>query len=400
MKIQLQNVLYYPSTGGIESYLYNISKKLKEMDHKPEILCSQHKKTLPKYDAHEKIDIIRHPDYRIDIFPINILNPIYYVKNLEKFLYKNYFDSNIIWSNFFLDAFASCKVFRRRIPIIYFNHAIASNLIKLYNSNPTANGFVRFYLTNLYPQYFLIEKQAVKECDKVVALSKMRGKEICDLYNLDMDKLTVVPPGIDLKKFFPSKKDNSLLNELNLPDNCKIILTVGRLSHEKNLEMLIDSFNKISYDNIYLLIVGDGPRRKYLEGIVKRLKLSKKIIFTGIRNDVERFYRIADLFVLTSIYEGFGLVYLEAMSSGIPCIGLKPDYPKIIVASNEIINDGTSGFLVDPYSIDDLIEKICKIIDDENLKNKFGKNSRKICEEKFSWEKTVKTLLKESESLI
>lgn len=400
MKIQLQNVLYYPSTGGIESYLYNISKNLKEMGHKPAILCSQHKKTLPKYDTYENIDIVRHPDYRIDVFPFNILNPIYYIKNLEKFLNKNFFDSNIIWSNFFLDAFASCKAFRKRIPIIYVNHAIASNLIKLYNSNPTANGFVRFYLTNLYPQYFLIEKQAIKKCDKIVTLSKMRGKEICDLYNLEKDRLTVIPPGIDLQKFFPFKKDASLLKELNLPDNCKIILTVGRLSHEKNLEMLINAFNEISNENIFLLIVGDGPRRKYLEALVNRLNLTKKIIFTGIRYDIERFYRIADLFVLTSIYEGFGLVYLEAMSSGIPCIGLKPDYPKIIVASKEIINDGKSGFLVDPYSIDDLAEKICKIINDEDLKNKFGKNSRKICEERFSWGKTVETLLKESENLI
>jgi len=400
MKIQLQNVLYYPSTGGIESYLYNISKKLKETGHKPEILCSQHRKTLPKYDNHENINIVRHPYYKINVFPFNILSPIYFIKRLEKFLKTNVFDCNIIWSNFFLEAFASCKAFRKKTPIIYINHAIASNLMKLYYSYSNANVFVRFYLTNLYPQYFLIEKQAIIESDKVVALSKMRVKEICNLYNLDKDSLIIIPPGVDLQKFYPSKKDLELLKELNISENCKIILTVGRLSHEKNLEMLINAFNKISNENLFLLIVGDGPERMFLEELVKRLKLTKKIIFTGIRNDIERFYKIADLFVLTSKYEGFGLVYLEAMSSGIPCIGLKPDYPNIIVASNEIIDDGKSGFLVDPYSSDDLTEKICKIINDEELKNKMGKNSRKICEERFSWEKTVETLIKESDNLI
>ena len=88
MKIQLQNVLYHPSTGGIESYLYYVSKKLKEMGHEPNILSSQHIKTLPKYDSYENIEIIRHPYYKINIFPLNILSPIYFIKRLEKFINK------------------------------------------------------------------------------------------------------------------------------------------------------------------------------------------------------------------------------------------------------------------------------------------------------------------------
>jgi UDP-glucose:(heptosyl)LPS alpha-1,3-glucosyltransferase len=334
------------------------------------------------------------------VFPFNVLSPIYYVKRLEKSLKTNAFDYNIIWSNFFLEAFASCKAFRKKIPVIYIIHAIGSNMIKLHALHSNDKVSLNIYLKSLYPQYFLIEKQVVEECDKVVALSKMRAREICDTYNLDKNRVIVIPPGIDLKKFYPSKKDTNLLKELNLPENCKIILTVCRLSFEKNLEMLINSFNKISNDNVFLIIVGYGTQKEYLEGLVKKLNLTKRVIFTGERNDIERFYRIADLFVLTSIYEGFGLVYLEAMATGIPCIGLKPDYPKIIVSSDEIINNGTTGLLVDPYSVDDLTEKICKIIDDDDLKNKLGKNARRVCEERYSWEKTVEKLLKESEKII
>ncbi len=400
MKIQLQNITFYPSIGGIQSYLYSISKKLIEIGHEPTVLCSLHIKTLPKYDTHENIKIIRHPYYKTHVFPFNLLSPIYYVKRLEKFLNTNTFDYNVVWSNFFLEAFASFKAVRKKIPIIYIKHAIASNMIKLHALYSNDNIIFKVYLKSLYPQYFLIEKQVVKECDKVVALSEMRAREICDTYNLDKDRVLVIPPGIDLKKFYPSKKDMNLLKELNIPKNCKIILTVCRLSFEKNLEMLIKSFNKISNENVFLIIVGHGAQRGYLKELVKKLNLTKKIIFTGERNDIERFYRTADLFALTSIYEGFGLVYLEAMATGIPCIGLKPDYPKIIVSSDEIINDGTTGFLADPYSIDDLTEKICKIIDDNDLKIKLGKNARKVCEERFSWEKTVGTLLKESEKII
>ena len=80
----------------------------------------------------------------------------------------------------------------------------------------------------------------------------------------------------------------------------------------------------------------------------------------GNRADVERFYSIADVFVLPSTYEGFGQVFLEAMASGVPCIGLSSDYPNIIVACDEIIRDGRTGYLADPYSIDVLAEKIEK----------------------------------------
>jgi glycosyltransferase involved in cell wall biosynthesis len=400
MNIQWQCVNYYPSSGGIVSYVNNVSKKLIETGNKPTVICAQLEKTLPIFETHENINIIRHPYYKINWLPINILAPIYYGIRLEKFLSKNTNDYDVIWSNFFLEAFASCNVFRKKKPIIFIIHAVASKLIKLYNKYPNANDFLKSYVRNLYQQYYLMEKKAVKECNKIVTLSKMRAKEICDFYNIDNNKLVVIPPGINIKRFSPSKRDINLLKELNLPKNCKIILSVCRLSFEKNIETLIKALKQISNENIFLIIVGKGDQKRYLEELVKRLNLTKNVIFTGERTDVERFYSIADLFVLPSIYEGFGLVYLEAMASGIPCIGLKPDYPKIIVGSNEVIDDGITGFLADPYSLDSLVEKIDRVLSDDELKRKLGNNGRKVCEKRFKWEKTAEKLLIESEKIV
>jgi len=400
MKIQWQCLNYYPSSGGIVSYVYNVSKKLIASGHDPTVVCAHLKKTLPKYEIHENINIIRHPYYRIHGLPIDILALIYFELRLEKFLNKNANDSDIIWSNFFLEAFASCKAFRNKIPMIFIIHAVASKMIKLYNMYPNADVFLKSYVNSLYLQYLLMEKKAIKESEKIVTLSKMRAREICDYYNLDKDKVIVIPPGINLEKFYPSKKDINLLKELNIPNNCKIILTVCRLSFEKNIETLIKAFKKISKENLFLIIVGKGDQKRYLEKLVKKLNLSKKVIFTGERKDIERFYSIADLFVLPSTYEGFGLVYLEAMASGVPCIALKPDYPNIIIGSSEVIDDGVTGLLADPYSIDSLVEKMVRILSDDDLKIRLGKNARKVCEERFMWEKTAETLIKESEKII
>lgn len=119
----------------------------------------------------------------------------------------------------------------------------------------------------------------------------------------------------------------------------------------------------------------------------------KRVRFTGFRNDVQRFYSIADVFVLPSTYEGFGQVFLEAMASGVPCIGLKSNYPDIIVASDEIIINGKNGYLADPYSYDDLADKISSIILDPDLNNSMKDNARKICENSYSWDIHTENLL-------
>ena len=83
------------------------------------------------------------------MFLFNVLSPIYYVKRLEKLLKTNTFDCDIVWSNFFLEAFASCKAFSKKIPVIYIKHAIASNMIKLHASRSNDKISLNIYLTSI-----------------------------------------------------------------------------------------------------------------------------------------------------------------------------------------------------------------------------------------------------------
>ena len=398
MKIQLQNMSFYPETGGIENYLYYASKTLLKMEHEPTILCSQYPPDLPAEEVYDGIKIIRHPFYHLPSIPFAPINPIYYVKKLQKFLENNSANYDVIWTRGHYEAYASGKAFQGEIPIIFIQASIAATLGKIASVH---SGLIKkIHANSIYLQRYLIEKKAIEMSDKVVVLSHCRMREICDFYNLSNEKFEVIPPGVDLEIFKPSEKDRVLLNELSLPDDSRIILTVCRLSHEKNLEMLINALNRINIKNTYLVIVGDGLERPYLERLVKQLNLINKVRFVGIRKDVERFYSIADVFVMPSKYEGFGQVFLEAMASGVPCIGLMPDYPTIIVACDEIIGDGMTGYLANPYSIVDLAEKIEKIISNNDLREKLGTEARKICEEKYSWEKTVESLLTLSQKIL
>jgi len=395
MKIQLQNILYYPALGGIENYIYNVSKQLVKKGHEPTILCSKHLKTLPDEEQIEGIHIKRHPYYKLPKIPFAPFNPIYYAKKLQYYLKDLEMDDDVIWSRYFYETYASCENFKGKIPIIFIQAAISPSLEKFSNSN---NIITNFYLKILIEQYYLIEKKAVESCDKIITLSEVRMREIKDYYNLNENKFETVPPGVDLNLFRPKSKDLDLLKKMNIPIKSKIILSVCRLSNEKNIEMLIDAFNAIKDDNVYLVIVGDGIERNNLEMKSQRLRCKNRIIFVGFRRDTERFYSIADVFVLPSKYEGFGQVFLEAMASGVPCIGLKQEYPNIIVASDEIIKNGYNGYLADPYSKEDLARKIEKIIfDDKSFK--LGKNARLDCEEKYSWQRVTEKLIEISKNI-
>jgi len=242
------------------------------------------------------------------------------------------------------------------------------------------------------PQLSFIEERAMRACDKIVVFSKINRRHITDYYHISSKKFRVIPPGVDLERFNVRKKDEEILKELEVPGMGRVVLTVTRLVPRKNVHMLIEALSEIDRRDVYLVVVGDGPQRTRLEKLARNLGVAGRVRFVGFREDVERFCSIADVFVLPSMYEPFGHVFLEAMASGVPCIGLKADYPKVVTACDEIIDDGRTGYTVEP-SAEDLKVKIERIISDMDLKKKMGKQARKTCEKRHSWEKHVKDVL-------
>jgi glycosyltransferase involved in cell wall biosynthesis len=364
------------------------------MGHSPSILCSKHEDNLSYREIYEGIKIIRHPKYSLPklLYLFNLLN---YEHRLNKFIQKNSIYDDVILARHPYYAYSSCQVLEK--PIIYIQATVWPRFQDITSKNRNI-GF-KIAAKSLKLQNYYIEKKAIEMSDRIVVLSEIRRKEICDYYQIERNKFLVIQPGVDLEKFKPRERDLNFMRELNLSKECHIILTVCRLSPEKNVDMIIRSFAKLRAASSILIVVGDGPERTYLEKLTKRLCIAERVRFVGMRNDVERFYSLADVFILASTYEGFGQVFLEALASGVPCIGLKSDYPKILVASEEIIQDGVTGYCIDPYSIDDLTEKLDKILSQEDIANYMRKSSRQVCEKKYSWEGHAATILKEIKKL-
>ena len=135
-----------------------------------------------------------------------------------------------------------------------------------------------------------------------------------------------------------------------------------------------------------MVIIGEGDMRKELEETAGNLGIASRVRFAGGRKRTEKFYRLARLFVLPSLEEPFGQVFLEAMASRLPCLGLRNRAGLTRVASEEIISDRRDGFIIEPDDPDQLAEKIDLLLNDNGLREKMGEAGRKKAVERFSWD--------------
>ena len=124
-----------------------------------------------------------------------------------------------------------------------------------------------------------------------------------------------------------------------------------------------------------------------------KLEIEDKVKFVGRQENIEQWYRENHVFVLPSLYEGFGSVYVEAMSSGLPCIAISNKTGKYSVAADEIIDTGVNGYLMIENDSDELSYYLLKLYKGPALLIELGINARNKAETMFSWRKTVEKLL-------
>ena len=159
------------------------------------------------------------------------------------------------------------------------------------------------------------------------------------LSNAGFERLHVVPRGIDTELFSPSKRSLALRESWHADSQTVVMLYVGRLAVEKNLELVLHTYNmaKRQHRNIKLVLVGDGPLRHDLEAS------NPDVIFAGFRTseDLAKHYASADMFVFASQTETFGNVTLEAMASGLAVVAFKH------AGAGELIQNGVNGMLAD-----------------------------------------------------
>lgn len=136
-------------------------------------------------------------------------------------------------------------------------------------------------------------------------------------------EFTVLNNAIDAERYaYDEKKRKEIRAELSIPENALVIGHVGRFAPPKNHTFIVDLFDRITKmrNDSVLLLVGDGDLKAGIEEKVKILGLSDKVVFTGLRSDVDRLLQAMDVFLFPSVYEGLPLSIIEAQAAGLPCL--------------------------------------------------------------------------------
>jgi glycogen synthase len=176
-----------------------------------------------------------------------------------------------------------------------------------------------------YPQSHIhsVERWMARRADAVIVCSYYMRGHVADIFDIDERRISVIPNGIDPSELQPAGDLETLRRKFAEPHE-KLVLFIGRLVYEKGFQLALDALPGVveQVENVRYLVAGSGTHEAELKAQAERLGLSEHGVFLGwIGDDVlHSLYRIADLCVVPSIYEPFGLVALEAMASGCPCI--------------------------------------------------------------------------------
>ena len=188
----------------------------------------------------------------------------------------------------------------------------------------------------------------LKRVDFVVAVSEFTIEKMRAWSNIARERFEVLPNCVELDKFFPRPRDADLVNRYHLEDKT-VLMTVGRLASRerfKGFDEVMDAMPSLLRRNpqMHYMVVGDGDDAERLKQKTRDQGIEKHVTFTGYIDEAEKaaHYSVADAYVMPSRGEGFGIVFLEALASGVPVLGSKAD------GSRDALLGGRLGILVDP----------------------------------------------------
>jgi UDP-glucose:(heptosyl)LPS alpha-1,3-glucosyltransferase len=234
----------------------------------------------------------------------------------------------------------------------------------------------------------LIETYNLRKAKKIIAVSNSIKKELIKYYHVSPEKIHVAYDGVNLKEFSPKNKiyfRKKLRKKYKVSSNEFLLLFIGVPFKRKGLEYVIRSLPYIPQTKLF--VIGKESPTFYKE-LAFKLGVDNRITFLKFVEKISQYFAAADIFVLPTLYEPFGLVVLEAMASGLPVVVSET------AGAAELIEDGKDGLLVEnPKNPEEIAEKINYLLENDSLRKRIGRNARKKAE-KYPWSRTAEEMLK------
>ena len=353
----------------------------------------------------------------VELFPgVNVIKveagPVEFIPKEEIYLYLN---------EFFMNTSRWIEKNKKEYSLVHSHYWYSGNValkLKDYFEIPMVHnchslGRVKYEILKEDKPPFadmrLLEEELIlKRANAIIASTPQEVKNILDFYNIAGENIELIRAGVDERLFKPIEKMVAI-KEIGL-DFKNIILFVGRITKAKGLKILIKALAKVKREfnkELKLFVIGgdvsntmhseiESNEKEYIKKLINKINLSDDVVFLGPieREKLPYYYSVADICVVPSLYESFGLVAVEAMACGTPVIASK------VGGLAHTIKDGYSGLHFVPGRSDHLAKKILGIITDSERLKEMGINARIRAAKEFGLERTVRQIKELYESLI
>jgi glycosyltransferase involved in cell wall biosynthesis len=393
------NILFVSDTsiasviGGAERVLFEQSTRLAKRGHNVHLLTRR----LPSHKANRE-SIQGVTEWRYNLYRENALSfAISTYRNgrrLFELLQTIYGFECINFHQPFSALGVIQSAFSRRVRKVYTCHSLSFEEFISRNAEPGGLLEKALWLLSIHVRKW-IERKVLRHSDKIAALSQFTQKRLWDAYSIAPQRVSIIPGGVDLNRFKPAGDRMDIRRRLKVPEDKVVFFTVRNLVQRMGLENLIMSIKEVvqTAPDIYLLLGGEGPLREDLSNLVNNLGLEDFVELRGYlpEEELPEYYQIADFFVLpTRELEGFGLVTLEAMASGVPVLGTP------IGGTKEILGRFDSNLLLRDNNASSIAESMIKFYhlikqNPENWKE-LSRRCRDFVEYYYSWEINVDAL--------
>jgi len=389
-------------TGGQIVFVIELSKALVRFGYKVDILTRQFEDLKHIEPLNDDVRIVRVPcggskfipkEYLVEYLPELVDGFIEYCKrnNLQyEFIDSHYWDAGFVGSRL-------ATVFN--VPHVFTPHSLGiwkeMNMRQSLTEEGVEINEADFEAEYNFKQRNTTEKAIMENASQVIATTPEQKTIIGEKYGISESKVSVIPPG-----FFPEKyrkMDESELKKAyekyNLPP--RFVVTVGRIASNKGYDLLIKAFKYVVQEvpeiKLVFAIGSDEPsdveKREGLSQLAESVGLADNILFFGHIKELEAFYNAAEILVMPSTYEPFGMVAIEAMACGTPAIvtslgGLK-----------DFLVDGEDALFANPLDSQALAETIIKLLKDKGLQKEILRKGYEKAHSTFTWEKIAESTL-------
>ena len=235
------------------------------------------------------------------------------------------------------------------------------------------------------PSFFPMTRFLIEQSNAVTAVSDFLKKETIDVFGTGHD-IEVIPNFVDARVFQPSDSDS--LRDRFAPRGEKLLVHASNFRKVKNVGAVVDVFKEVSEAlPSRLLLIGDGPEMVGIRESVAAAGLTEKVDFLGQVDSLEDVLPVADLLLLPSLHESFGLVALEAMACGVVPMATSRG------GAGEFIQDGINGILRDPADVSGMVAAAVKILSDDQLRQEMAEEARRDAAGDFGISCVVKQYL-------